>query len=117
MRLSHGCPSGSTAIGYVRAVQTRSGSAAEWRVTASLAAVCSRDESDCLHLHAGVWPGRQTPGGSALGSLAEHCHVGGLTIQGRLREVRIAHVACLHAQARVGGTGVECGSRSRIQLC
>ena len=28
----------------------------------------------------------------------------------------MAHVACLHAQARVGGTDVECGSRLRIRL-
>ena len=40
-----------------------------------------------------------------------------LAIQRHLGELRMARVACLHAQARVGGTDAECGSRSRIRLC
>ena len=45
MRLSHGCPSGRAAMGWlgamtVVAVQTRSGSAAECKVTASLLVAC-----------------------------------------------------------------------------
>ena len=78
---------------------------------------CSRDGSGCLYPHAGVLPATRALGGSELGSPAEHCRVGGLTIQGHLGELRMVHVGCLHAQARVGGTDAECGSRSRIRLC
>ena len=74
-------------------------------------------EKKCLRLHAGVLSVTQAPEGNELVSLAGHYHAGELTIRGHLGEQRMVHVACLHAQARVGGTDAKCGSRLRIQLC
>ena len=60
--------------------------------------------------------GETGSGRKRVGIACRALSCGGLTIQGHLGELRMAHAACLHVQARVCGTDVECGSRSRIRL-